>query len=981
MAERACSDGVSVGVWLRLVHLTARLHAPQLLPALEAAAQGGMDEIAQLVSEEASKGEGALGPQAAGGRGGGHSAAALSGVESVRSVLERGVTACGLHVSEGARMWDAYEATEMGLLAMIQQGGGAGGAAARGAAGGSPAADAQRSRLHRFWRRRLAVPNSGLEAAYGRYVEWERGEQGRGAAGVGAGQRGGGGASGAAEDADRLHRTARAAFDARRPFEVRVAAAAAAAGAPVVTDPWGGSGGGGVGGEWGAWEAYLRFEAGPVGGGDAWRVRMLYERMLTPAADAWGRAEEVAAGAVCAGSSQAAHGAVTAEEEESAAAAAATGSVPDSADAAAAAVAAFAAADDAAAQAAAAAASTGTGAAGSLPPGGPSGADGQGAVSAAVPDAHAAPGHGTAGDATGAPVSGEPDADAPFSDAPIPDTPISGATVDASAVSSLPLCARPAAWHRYILFLATELPAPGLRLEATGRAVRCCPGDAWVWVERLRAMEEGGAAPADVQATFEAGLGHIGGGGGPLSLLQAAGTEYDPAAAPDRLPLPHGGYTCDHMWLLHAYSEYHARRIRHAQAQAGVQPAAHTAPAPSPGLPAAPDPTAPVGLHSDASIPVPPPLISSARAARDAVLAYEVAYLPGLDPKCGLLRLWAAAEAHGAGDAAQARMLMEGAVARCGGGASVWVEFALMEARVERTAAVQGGGGGVPPFERCRKVFRRAVGVVHTPEHAHALHAAWLEFEAREGTVSSLRAAEARVASHRAQLGRRYEKEEQAAAGRAEAAAARAAAEAERQVAADVEKQKKKADKRREKRAAAKRGGGAGGGEEAGGEAGETGASPAGGIESEAGVSPGGGDGGWPQTSGLGGKRKADAAGMPGGGRVAARGAGGKGAAGVDESADAPATAPQPKKARPSLMAPRANSSAASRLVPRATRPGAPPPRPPQQGRGGARAPAQTGSPAPAKAEAPATAGVASGSASVPGSTGAPAALRPPAMR
>ena len=34
----------------------------------------------------------------------------------MREALEKGLTAGGLHLSEGAKLWDAYERFELGLL-------------------------------------------------------------------------------------------------------------------------------------------------------------------------------------------------------------------------------------------------------------------------------------------------------------------------------------------------------------------------------------------------------------------------------------------------------------------------------------------------------------------------------------------------------------------------------------------------------------------------------------------------------------------------------------------------------------------------------------------------------------------------------------------------------------------------------------------------------------------------------------------------
>ena len=126
------------------------------------------------------------------------------------------------------------------------------------------------------------------------------------------------------------------------------------------------------------------------------------------------------------------------------------------------------------------------------------------------------------------------------------------------------------------------------------------------------------------------------------------------------------------------------------------------------------------------------------RAARDAVLSYQAAYLPGAEADYALPRFWAAAEAHTLGDIEQARALLEPVVREIGGAnAEIWLELAALER--ER-------GGGV---DRARGVFRRAAGVVgsHAPHEAAALRRAWLSFEGTHGTLSQLQAAEARCAT------------------------------------------------------------------------------------------------------------------------------------------------------------------------------------------------------------------------------------------
>ena len=112
LALRACEDYLVVPLWLRYVELTQKLHAP-------------------WTAEDAPE---PRAPQAAGD---------AAGVPQVREALEKGLTAGGLHLSEGPKLWDAYERFELCLLAAATD------EAARG----------QQAKVVRaLYRRRLAVP-------------------------------------------------------------------------------------------------------------------------------------------------------------------------------------------------------------------------------------------------------------------------------------------------------------------------------------------------------------------------------------------------------------------------------------------------------------------------------------------------------------------------------------------------------------------------------------------------------------------------------------------------------------------------------------------------------------------------------------------------------------------------------------------------------------------------------------------------------
>ena len=228
LALRACEDYLVVPLWLRYVELTQKLHAP-------------------WTAEDAPE---PRAPQAAAG---------AAGVPQVREALEKGLTAGGLHLSEGPKLWDAYERFELCLLAAATD------EAARG----------QQAKVVRaLYRRRLAVPLLDAEASWKRYEAWEAGPPA--------------GAAASAKDIKAAQLSSEAAKGEarrRRSIELRVKAAASSGAA----SPWAAEGG-----AWAAWEQYLQLESTAPGGrpqegtaawrADPWRSRCLYERLLVPAA-------------------------------------------------------------------------------------------------------------------------------------------------------------------------------------------------------------------------------------------------------------------------------------------------------------------------------------------------------------------------------------------------------------------------------------------------------------------------------------------------------------------------------------------------------------------------------------------------------------------------------------------------------------------------------------------------------------------------
>uniref|UniRef100_A0A8C5UFE4 Spliceosome associated factor 3, U4/U6 recycling protein n=1 Tax=Malurus cyaneus samueli TaxID=2593467 RepID=A0A8C5UFE4_9PASS len=71
------------------------------------------------------------------------------GIERVRSIFERALTAVGLHVTKGTALWEAYREFENAILET-----------------------AQLEKIHTLFRRQLGIPLLDMEASYAEYEEW-----------------------------------------------------------------------------------------------------------------------------------------------------------------------------------------------------------------------------------------------------------------------------------------------------------------------------------------------------------------------------------------------------------------------------------------------------------------------------------------------------------------------------------------------------------------------------------------------------------------------------------------------------------------------------------------------------------------------------------------------------------------------------------------------------------------------------------------
>eukprot|EP00873_Tetraselmis_striata_P018787 jgi/Tetstr1/439051/TSEL_027542.t1 len=162
------------------------------------------------------------------------------GVAAVRAVGERALAAGGLHVSAGAKLWQAVLEYEQGLLE----------------AGWEPSKQVERVR--ELYHRQLAVPLAGMADTMAAYSAWE---QARGSEQCGP-----------PAHVQKAHEAALAMLDVRLPLEEKLAADS-----------------GSEEGTLSALLAYLRVEEATL---DAGRIRVLYERALAamPARlDLWSR--------------------------------------------------------------------------------------------------------------------------------------------------------------------------------------------------------------------------------------------------------------------------------------------------------------------------------------------------------------------------------------------------------------------------------------------------------------------------------------------------------------------------------------------------------------------------------------------------------------------------------------------------------------------------------------------------------------------
>ncbi|XP_064209645.1 squamous cell carcinoma antigen recognized by T-cells 3 [Anguilla rostrata] len=89
------------------------------------------------------------------------------GIERVRAIFERALTAVGLHMTKGMAVWEAYREFENAIMSTMQPPPGS--IATREQQG---LLTAQLERIHTLFRRQLAVPLMDMDATFAEYEEW-----------------------------------------------------------------------------------------------------------------------------------------------------------------------------------------------------------------------------------------------------------------------------------------------------------------------------------------------------------------------------------------------------------------------------------------------------------------------------------------------------------------------------------------------------------------------------------------------------------------------------------------------------------------------------------------------------------------------------------------------------------------------------------------------------------------------------------------
>lgn len=89
------------------------------------------------------------------------------GLAKIRQIFERGLSAGGLHLSEGCKLWISYRELEMAVLTSLEDAGSS-----------EDAKKKQAEQVRRLFRRHLGIPHEGHEDTLKEYKAWEQNQVG-----------------------------------------------------------------------------------------------------------------------------------------------------------------------------------------------------------------------------------------------------------------------------------------------------------------------------------------------------------------------------------------------------------------------------------------------------------------------------------------------------------------------------------------------------------------------------------------------------------------------------------------------------------------------------------------------------------------------------------------------------------------------------------------------------------------------------------
>ncbi|KAM9446569.1 squamous cell carcinoma antigen recognized by T-cells 3 [Clarias gariepinus] len=157
---------------------------------------------------------------------------AAGGIDRVRGIFERALTAVGLHMTKGAALWEAFREFEIAILSTLQPPPGSISNPEQ-----QEQLNVQLERIHTLFRRQLAIPLMDMESTYTEYSDWTD--------------------EGVPETVTQHYKRALQQLESRRPYEEAL----------LVSEPP----------KLAEYQSYIEFE---IKDGDPARVQIIFERAL-----------------------------------------------------------------------------------------------------------------------------------------------------------------------------------------------------------------------------------------------------------------------------------------------------------------------------------------------------------------------------------------------------------------------------------------------------------------------------------------------------------------------------------------------------------------------------------------------------------------------------------------------------------------------------------------------------------------------------